>query len=68
MVGRLLALPASVKVREKLMEVANALAYYDPVTITVVKKFYGTGPEKRENESKYSQKITAEIIIGVTCT
>ncbi len=47
---------------------ANTLDYYDVVTITVVKRFYGIGPEKRENESKYSQKITAEIIIGVTCT
>jgi hypothetical protein len=37
--GRLLALPANIRLRWKLMAVANTLAYYITATITAVKNF-----------------------------
>jgi hypothetical protein len=37
--GRLLALPANIRLQWKCTEVANPLAYYDTATITVVKSF-----------------------------
>ncbi len=37
--GRLLALPANIRLRWKSMAVANTLAYYIKATITAVKSF-----------------------------
>jgi hypothetical protein len=37
--GRLLALPANIRLRWKSMAVANILAYYVTATITAVKSF-----------------------------
>ncbi len=37
--GRLQALPANIRLRYKRVVVENTLAYYDPATITSVKRF-----------------------------
>ncbi len=37
--GRLLALPTNIRLRYKRVVVQNTLAYYDPATITSVKRF-----------------------------
>jgi hypothetical protein len=37
--GRLIVLPANIRLGWKLMEVANTQAYYDMATITAVKSF-----------------------------
>jgi hypothetical protein len=37
--GRIIALPANIRLGRKLMAVSNTLAYYDTATITAVKSF-----------------------------
>ncbi len=41
--GKLLALPTNIILEWEWVEVANAVAYYDTVTITVVKSFIEQG-------------------------
>jgi hypothetical protein len=45
-IGRLLSLPANIRLRWKGMAVANTLAYYVTATITAVKIFIVQAPGK----------------------
>jgi hypothetical protein len=45
--GRLQALPANISFEWKGQIKTNALAYCDEELITAIKKFYCTGPEKK---------------------
>jgi len=43
--GKHLPLPANIRLVKKLIEMAKALAYYDPATITALKCFIVQVPE-----------------------
>jgi len=42
--GKLIVVPSNIRLGWKLLSKTNTLSYYDTELITLVKKFYSTGP------------------------